>query len=127
MSMKSPLGKALGLGSAKEGTEHWWTQRVSAVAMAPLMLWFVISMLALPAYDFGTVSAWLAAPMNAVLMLLASFTLLYHSALGTQVVIEDYVKGSAKVVTLILVRFAYFILGAAAIFAILRVSLGAPS
>ena len=127
MSMKSPLGKALGLGSAKEGTEHWWTQRVSAVAMAPLMLWFVISMLALPAYDYGTVSAWLAAPMNAVLMLLASFTLLYHSALGTQVVIEDYVKGSAKVVTLILARFAYFVLGAAAIFAILRVSLGAPS
>ncbi|MEO1116970.1 MAG: succinate dehydrogenase, hydrophobic membrane anchor protein [Pseudomonadota bacterium] len=125
--MKSPLGKALGLGSAKEGTEHWWTQRVSAVAMAPLMLWFVISMLVLPAYDYGTVSAWLAAPVNAVLMLLASFTLLYHSALGTQVVIEDYVKGPAKVVTLILVRFAYFILGAAAIFAILRVSLGAPS
>ncbi|MEM1437592.1 MAG: succinate dehydrogenase, hydrophobic membrane anchor protein [Pseudomonadota bacterium] len=127
MSMKSPLGKALGLGSAKEGTEHWWTQRVSAVAMAPLMLWFVISMLVLPAYDYSAVSAWLAAPVNAVLMLLASFTLLYHSALGTQVVIEDYVKGPAKVVTLILVRFAYFILGAAAIFAILRVSLGAPS
>ncbi|MEO1321258.1 MAG: succinate dehydrogenase, hydrophobic membrane anchor protein, partial [Pseudomonadota bacterium] len=74
MSMKSPLGKALGLGSAKEGTEHWWTQRVSAVAMAPLMLWFVISMLVLPAHDYGTVSAWLAAPVNAVLMLLASFT-----------------------------------------------------
>ncbi|MEO0616538.1 MAG: succinate dehydrogenase, hydrophobic membrane anchor protein [Pseudomonadota bacterium] len=127
MSMKSPLGKALGLGSAKEGTEHWWTQRVSAVAMAPLMLWFVISMLALPAHDYATVSAWLAAPVNAVLMLLASFTLLYHSALGTQVVIEDYVKGPAKVVTLILVRFAYFVMGAAAIFAILRVSLGAPS
>lgn len=127
MSMKSPLGKALGLGSAKEGTEHWWTQRVSAVAMVPLMLWFVISMLALPAYDYSTVSAWLAAPVNAVLMLLASFTLLYHSALGTQVVIEDYVKGPAKVVTLILVRFAYFVLGAAAIFAILRVSLGATS
>lgn len=127
MSMKSPLGKALGLGSAKEGTEHWWTQRVSAVAMAPLMLWFVVSMLTLPSHDFATVAAWLASPVNAVLMLLASFTLLYHSSLGTQVVIEDYVKGSAKVVTLILSRFAYFVLGAAAIFAILRVSLGAPS
>ena len=124
MSMKSPLGKALGLGSAKEGTEHWWTQRVSAVAMVPLMLWFVVSVLTLPGYDFATVGAWMAAPVNAVLLLLTTGTLLYHSALGTQVVIEDYVKGGAKVVTLILVRFVYFVLAAAAVFAILRVSLG---
>ncbi len=123
MSMKSPLGKVLGLGSAKEGTEHWWTQRVSAVAMVPLMLWFVISALTMPGYDYATVSAWIASPVNAVLLLLTAGTLLYHSALGTQVVIEDYVKGGAKVVTLILVRFVYFILAAAAAFAILRVSL----
>ncbi|MEM9322256.1 MAG: succinate dehydrogenase, hydrophobic membrane anchor protein [Pseudomonadota bacterium] len=124
MSMKSPLGKVLGLGSAKEGTEHWWTQRVTAVAMVPLMLWFVISTLTMPSYDFAAVSAWIATPLNAVLLLLTSGTLLYHSALGTQVVIEDYVKGFAKVVTLILARFAYFALGAAAAFAILRVSMG---
>lgn len=123
MSMKSPLGKVLGLGSAKEGTEHWWTQRVSAVAMVPLMLWFVVSTLTMPAYDYATVSAWIAAPVNAVLLLLTSGTLLYHSALGTQVVIEDYMKGGAKVATLIVVRFAYFVLAAAAVFAILRVSL----
>lgn len=124
MSMKSPLGKAIGLGSAKEGTEHWWTQRLSAVAMVPLMLWFVISTLTMPSYDFATVSDWIAAPLNAVLLLLTSGTLLYHSALGTQVVIEDYAKGAAKVVTLIVVRFAYFVLAAAAAFAILRISLG---
>ena len=124
MSMKSPLGKVLGLGSAKEGTEHWWAQRVSAVAMVPLMLWFVISALTMPAYDYATVSSWIASPVNAVLLLLTTGTLLYHSALGTQVVIEDYVKGAAKVVTLIVVRFAYFVLAAAAVFAILRVSLG---
>ena len=123
MSMKSPLGKVLGLGSAKEGTEHWWTQRVSAVAMVPLMLWFVISTLTMPGYDYATVSSWMASPVNAVLLLLTAGTLLYHSALGTQVVIEDYVKGAAKVVTLILVRFVYFVLAAAAAFAILRVSL----
>ncbi|MEM7611731.1 MAG: succinate dehydrogenase, hydrophobic membrane anchor protein [Pseudomonadota bacterium] len=124
MSLKSPLGKVLGLGSAKEGTEHWWSQRVTAVAMIPLSLWFVIAVLGLPAFDYVTVSAWMAAPVNAVLLLLFTGTLLYHSMLGTQVVIEDYVHGFAKVATLIIVRFIYVALAVAAIFSILRVSLG---
>lgn len=124
MSLKSPLGTVLGLGSAKTGTEHWWSQRVTAVAMVPLSLWFVFALTSLPSFDYLTVREFIAQPMNAILLLLLSATLLYHSMLGTQVVIEDYVHGAAKVVTLLLARFAYVLLGVTALFSILRISLG---
>ena len=124
MSLKSPLGNVLGLGSAKEGTEHWWTQRLTAVALVPLALWFFFSLVTLPALDYGTVSGWVESPLNAILLLLLAATVLYHSMLGTQVVIEDYVHGFTKVATLVVVRFIHIFLAVAAIFAILRVSLG---
>ncbi|MEM8547911.1 MAG: succinate dehydrogenase, hydrophobic membrane anchor protein, partial [Pseudomonadota bacterium] len=114
MSLKSPLGRVLGLGSAKEGTEHWWSQRVTAVALVPLGLWFMVSMLALPGYDYPQVVAWVAAPVNAILLLLFVVTLLYHSKLGTQVVIEDYIHGNMKVVLLIGLKFMYALLAVAA-------------
>ncbi|MEL6868722.1 MAG: succinate dehydrogenase, hydrophobic membrane anchor protein [Pseudomonadota bacterium] len=125
MSLKSPLGKVLGLGSAKDGTDHWWSQRVSAVAMIPLTLWFAFSMLTMPDFGYFTVRSWMAAPLNAVLLLLLVGTLLYHSKLGTQVVVEDYVHGFKKVATLIILKFIYAALAVAAVFSILRVSLGA--
>ena len=124
MSLKSPIGRVLGLGSAKEGTEHWWHQRLTAVAMVPLTLWFVVSMIRLPDYGFATMQAFVAAPVNAVLLLLLSGTLLFHSALGTQVVIEDYLHGGSKLVTLVATRFAYVALAVATSFAILKNSLG---
>jgi succinate dehydrogenase / fumarate reductase membrane anchor subunit len=124
MSLKSPLGNVLGLGSAKEGTEHWWTQRLTAVALIPLALWFFFSLVALPALDYATVTGWVASPLNSVLLLLLAATVLYHSMLGTQVVIEDYVHGFTKVVTLVVVRFIHIFLAVAAVFAILRISLG---
>ncbi|MEM9171922.1 MAG: succinate dehydrogenase, hydrophobic membrane anchor protein [Pseudomonadota bacterium] len=124
MSLKSPLGRVLGLGSAKEGTEHWWSQRVTAVAMIPLTLWFALSLLALDAYDYVTVTNWIAAPINTILLLLFAMTMLYHSKLGTQVVVEDYVHGGTKVVTLIGLKLIYAFLGVASVFSILRISLG---
>ncbi|MEL7310635.1 MAG: succinate dehydrogenase, hydrophobic membrane anchor protein [Pseudomonadota bacterium] len=124
MSLKSPIGRVLGLGSAKEGTEHWWHQRLTAIAMVPLTLWFVVSMLLMPDYGFEAMRAFIAAPLNAILLLLLSGTLLFHSALGTQVVIEDYLRGGSKLVTLVLTRFAYVFLGVATGFAILKISLG---
>ncbi|MFK8052720.1 MAG: succinate dehydrogenase, hydrophobic membrane anchor protein [Woeseiaceae bacterium] len=124
MSLKSPLGTVLGLGSAKTGTEHWWGQRMTAIAMIPLSIWFVIAMTGLPDFGYDSARAFIAAPVNAILLLLLTATLLYHSMLGTQVVVEDYVHGAAKVVTLVLLKFAYIAAGVTAVFSILRISLG---
>jgi succinate dehydrogenase / fumarate reductase membrane anchor subunit len=125
MSLRSPLGKVLGLGSAKDGTAHWWAQRVSAVALVPLTLWFVFSLLTLPAFDYDTVHTWLSVPISGFLALLLVAVLAYHSYLGTIVIVEDYVTATGmKVLTLLVLRFLYVLCGGAGIFAILRVVLG---
>ena len=123
MSLRSPLGRVLGNGSAKDGTGHWWAQRVTAVALIPLTLWFFISLLLLPTFDYATVRAWLAQPLSSLLAVLSIGVLSYHSYLGTTVIIEDYVHGGpAKVVSLMLLRFLYVLLGGASLLAILRVA-----
>ena len=125
MSLRSPLGTVLGMGSAKDGTAHWWAQRVSAVALVPLTLWFVFSVLTLPAFDFDTVRTWLSVPISAFLTVLLVATMTYHSYLGTIVIVEDYITSTGmKVLTLITLRFVYVLCGGAAIFAILRVAFG---
>lgn len=125
MSLRSPLGRVLGTGSAKDGTAHWWAQRVTAVALIPLTLWFFFSLLLLPALDYGTVRTWLALPISSFLAVLSIGVLTYHSYLGTTVVVEDYVHASgAKVLALMLLRFLYVLSGGAGIFAILRVAFG---
>ncbi|HEX7012986.1 MAG TPA: succinate dehydrogenase, hydrophobic membrane anchor protein [Steroidobacteraceae bacterium] len=127
MSLRSPVARVLGLGSAKEGSSHWWSQRVSAVALAILGLWFVVALLTLPDFSHDTVVDWMAAPLNAVLLMLLVGTLAYHSLLGVQVVVEDYVHhGGLKVATIVLLTFVHFALAAAAIFAVLRVAFGGP-
>jgi succinate dehydrogenase / fumarate reductase membrane anchor subunit len=125
MSLRSPMGRVLGLGSAKDGTGHWWAQRVSAVALIPLTLWFAISLLTLPALDYGTVRAWLSAPLSSLLAVLLVAVLAYHSYLGITVVIEDYVHSAgSKLLSLLLLRFLHVLVGGAGIFAILRVAFG---
>jgi succinate dehydrogenase / fumarate reductase membrane anchor subunit len=125
MSLRSPVGRVLGLGSAKDGTSHWWAQRVSAVALIPLTLWFLLSLLALPALDYATVRAWLSVPLSGLLAVLLVAVLTYHSYLGTTVVIEDYVHAAGtKLLSLLLLRFLYVLVGGAGIFAILHVAFG---
>jgi succinate dehydrogenase / fumarate reductase membrane anchor subunit len=125
MSLRSPLGRVLGLGSAKEGTGHWLAQRVSAVALIPLTLWFMFSLLGLPALDYATVKLWLSYPLSGFLAILLIAALTYHSYLGTAEVIEDYVRAAgSKIFSLVLLRFAYVLAGGASIFAILRVAFG---
>ncbi len=127
MSLKSPLGRVLGLGSARAGTEHWLGQRLSAVALVPLTLWFALALLALPALDFYAVSAWIAAPLHAVLLVLLVATLVYHSSLGTQVVAEDYIHAPGlRAVVLVLLRLLHIVLGVAGILAVLLVATRAP-
>ncbi|MGA2188551.1 MAG: succinate dehydrogenase, hydrophobic membrane anchor protein [Steroidobacteraceae bacterium] len=125
MSLRSPLGRVLGTGSAKNGTGQWWAQRVTAVALIPLTLWFFFSLLALPALDFDAARAWLALPISSFLAVLLVAVLTYHSYLGTTEVIEDYVHAAGmKVLSLLLLGFLYVLVGGASIFAILRVAFG---
>jgi len=125
MSMRSPLGQARGLGSAKDGTHHFWVQRISAVALVPLSLWFVFSVARLAGGDFFMVRHWVHAPSVAITLVLFIAAALYHSALGIQVVIEDYVGNEgAKIVGLLLNKFLHAIVAVSAIFAVLKVALG---
>ncbi len=125
MSLRTPLGRVLGMGSAKDGTGHWWAQRVSAVALVPLTLWFLFSLLLLPDLDYATVKVWLSLPISGFLTVLLLAVSTYHSYLGTTVVVEDYVHSAGmKVLTLLTLRFLYVLVCGAGIFAILRVMLG---
>ncbi len=124
MSLRSPLGKVLGAGSARDGTDHWWAQRVSAVALLPLTLWFFWSLLLLPNLDYATLHTWLSVPVSALLAVLLVAVTAYHSYLGTNVVVEDYVHAHAtKLFLVVLLRFLYVLCAGAGIFAILRVAL----
>lgn len=123
--MRSPLGRALGLGSAKEGVEHWWRQRLTAVALVPLALWFVASVIALMGADYATFTHWLASPLVAILMILAVGATFYHAVLGVQVVVEDYVHIEwVKIAALVFLKLAGFSLAVAGIFAVLKVAFG---
>ena len=127
MSLRSPLRRVLGLGSAGAGTDHWMGQRLSAVALVPLTLWFAISMLTLPALDFFSVNAWGASPLHAVPLVLLVVALVYHSSLGIQVVVEDYVHAPAiRVVVLVLLRLIHIALAVAGVFAVLLIATRVP-
>ncbi len=128
MSLRSPLSQVLGAGSAKEGTDHWWMQRVTAIALLILGVWFLVSFAGLESYTESDLHAWVASPSNAIMLLLASITLTWHSILGVQIVIEDYVHGPGlKVVSIILNKFVHVVLGLAAVLAILKIVLGGSS
>lgn len=123
--LRSPLGRAIGLGSAKEGVEHWWAQRVTAVALVPLTIWFVASLIGHLGLGYGDAKLWLHAPGIAIPMALLVIATFAHMALGVQVVIEDYVHHEGtKLVSLLVVRLGCWAVGAAALFAVLRVGFG---
>ena len=125
MNLRSPLGYVLGHGSAREGVHHWWHLRTTSAALAVLGAWFVFAVLTLPDLGRAAVAAWLGRPGNAVMMLLFVFAATWHSALGVQVVVEDYVRGKgARVLVLVAVRFLHVLIGAAGLFAVLRLALG---
>jgi succinate dehydrogenase / fumarate reductase, membrane anchor subunit len=122
--MRSELGKVRGLGSAKSGTEHFWMQRVTAIANVPLVIflvWFIISHIGTSRIDF---IASVKHPLVAIGLLLAFASFLYHMRLGLQIVIEDYVHGSSKFAALLLNTFFAVILFATAAYAILKMSFG---
>jgi len=125
MSLVTPLSRVLGLGTAKGAAEHWWMQRLTAVALLPLGLWFALSLLGLADFGYATVLAWMQRPFTSILMLLFVVAIGYHSFLGVQVVIEDYVTGKAlKIVAIMGSTLAHAGLAIAAVFAVLKVAFG---
>jgi len=125
MMQKTPLGRVIGLGSAKSGTEHWWHQRVTAIAGVPLVIFLIAFVLGHVGASRAEIIASLSNPIVAILLALTVVNLLWHMRLGLQVVIEDYVHTPArKFAALLFNTFFTVAMGAAALFAILKMSYG---
>jgi succinate dehydrogenase / fumarate reductase membrane anchor subunit len=123
--LRTPLARARGLGSAKHGVHHWWAQRLTAVALIPLVVWFAVSLVMLSGADYGVARAWIGSPLVMVLLTLTIVVGLHHAQLGMQVVIEDYVHADGVKLALVMaVRFVAVFFGLAAIVAILRIGFG---
>jgi succinate dehydrogenase / fumarate reductase membrane anchor subunit len=114
----------LGLGAAKEGAGHWWSQRVSAVALLLLTPWFLLSLIGVSDVGYASITVWIGSPVHSVLLSLLVVAASYHAQLGLQVIVEDYVatKGT-RMIVLLIVNFALLLLAVIAVFSILRIAL----
>lgn len=123
MSLRTPLGRFLGLGSAHEGAHHWTVQRVTAVALVPLTIWLIVALTSVPLADHAAVELWIGRGCNPVLLLALLLTVTWHSQLGVQVIIEDYAHGKyAKPLLLLVAGFAHALLAMAGVLAIVRIA-----
>ncbi|MFP6708525.1 MAG: succinate dehydrogenase, hydrophobic membrane anchor protein [Alphaproteobacteria bacterium] len=124
-SLRTPLAKVRGLGSAKGGTQHFWLQRLTAIALIPLTVWFALSIASLASADQVAVQSWMQSPLSATLMISFLVAGFWHMKLGIQVVIEDYVHGeAAKITCLIANSLVSIFLGLAATLSVLKMLLG---
>jgi succinate dehydrogenase / fumarate reductase membrane anchor subunit len=125
MSYNSPLKSVRGLGSAKDGTHHWWAQRLTAIALVPLVLWMVIAVLTTTMSDYESARATVGHPLGAAFAIALVAVLFHHGQLGLQVVIEDYLHIEwLKITALVLIKFASVVLALIAIIAVLRLAIG---
>ncbi len=126
MGLRSPLGRVRGLGSAKEGgINHWWAERMTAIALVPLTLWFIASAVFMVGADHVTFTGWVGAHGNPVLLILLTIALYHHGQLGLQAVIEDYIHNEAiNVTSLVLVKLGAFFCAVYTIFSIVRLTFG---
>jgi succinate dehydrogenase / fumarate reductase membrane anchor subunit len=125
VSYRTPLGRARGLGSAKHGAGHWISERVSSIALVPLVVWAVYGILQLAAGDYGFAVHWIQNPLNATLTVLTLAISFWHMHAGLRVVVEDYIhKALTKSVLLLLNLFICGLSSALAIFSVLKVALG---
>ena len=121
MAMQTKNGRS----GAGDATKHWWTLRLTAVALVPLTVWFVVSLVALAGADYPTMVAWVSNPFVTVLLLLMLVSLFYHLRLGLQDIVEDYVHARrAKIVLSVALTFGCFLLATAAIAAVLKIAIG---
>ncbi|NND90731.1 MAG: succinate dehydrogenase, hydrophobic membrane anchor protein [Granulosicoccus sp.] len=122
-NFRTPLSRVKGLGSAKEGTGHFWSQRLTAVALVPLVLWLAFSVASLPGMDYVAIREWLSQPFNAIAMILFIIAAFYHARLGLQVVIEDYIGSHGpRTAAIIGVTFAAAALGVTGVFSVMRIA-----
>ena len=127
MGTGTSIGRVRGLGAAKEGTHHWWRQRLTAGGNIALMAWLLLSLARLPAYDYASVHTWLSSAWVAVPMALLIANVFYHFRLGLQVVIEDYQHDETRVVLMVLLNLYTALLVGIGLFAVLRLALtGTP-
>lgn len=120
------LKRVRGLGSARSGVHHWWLQRVTAAANLLLFVWFVASLLSLPALDHASVRAWIEQPLVAVPLLLLIVSSFWHARLGVQVMIEDYVRAEGtKLLAILILNLFLLGTGALAAFSVLKIAFGA--
>jgi succinate dehydrogenase / fumarate reductase membrane anchor subunit len=126
MKYRSPISRARGLGSANDGLGHWWLQRLTAIGLIPLVMWFVISIVSLAGQDHTFVVTWLNSPLHGILLSIFLITSLYHANLGLQAIFEDYVQARwLQVSARILVGFVAIFLGFSGVFALLGLAFGA--
>lgn len=125
MALRTPIKQARGLGSAHHGTGHWMAQRITAVALVPLLLWLAFGIASYAGADYAAARAWIGSPVTAIALVVTLAVSSYHGVLGLQVVLEDYVPARApRLVANIVVQFAAVVLAAAGIFAVLKIALG---
>jgi succinate dehydrogenase / fumarate reductase membrane anchor subunit len=123
--LKTPLGRVRGLGSARQGATHWWHERLTSVASLLLLVWFFVSLLRLPDFQYQTMREWLSAPLAAVPILLLIVTVFWHLAAGLRVVAEDYVHAEgSKLFWLVLINFASLFGAGLCLFAVAKLAFG---
>ena len=125
MSLNTPLKNVRGLGSAKEGTHHFWWQRLTAIALVPLLVWVVIAGMAATLSDYESARAMVGHPVSAVLAVCTIVALFHHAQLGLQVVIEDYIHQEwLKITALLAVKFLAVVFALLGVIAVLRIAVG---
>ncbi len=122
--LRSPLGRARGLGPARAGSHHWWAQRLTAIALVPLTLWFICGAIRMTGASRLDVEEWLSSPLTMTLMLALVIATFHHLQLGLQIVIEDYVhKESTRLTAMLAMKAACILLALACIISVLRLGL----
>jgi len=126
MNLRTPLSQVKGLGSAKDGVSHWWMQRLTSIALVPLVLWLGFALASLPGADYATFTEWVRSPMVAVLLILTIVVAFHHGQMGLQVIIEDYVSHEpARVAAIILVKLFAVLFSVIGVYSVLKIALGA--
>ena len=125
MKLHTPLARVKGLGSAREGTHHWWAQRLTAIALVPLAIWFMLSLVCISRLEYNETVEWFQSPARSALMILFVFSVFYHAILGMQVILEDYIHCEViKLTSIILLKFVLVFAGLVGVISVLKIYLG---